>query len=46
MSGILEVLNMITFENYPEISAQEIRDALNFCNRQILKNLPEFTDKF
>ncbi len=37
---------MTTFEGYPEISGEEIRDALDFCGRQILKNLPEFTEKF
>ena len=37
---------MTTFEGYPEISGDEIRDALDFCGRQILKNLPEFTEKF
>ncbi|MCI8529693.1 MAG: glucoronyl hydrolase [Lachnospiraceae bacterium] len=37
---------MITFENKPEINAEEIKDALTFCNRQILNNLPQFTDKF
>ena len=37
---------MITFEKKPEINAEEIKDALTFCNRQILNNLPRFTDKF
>lgn len=37
---------MITFENYPEIGAREIRRALDFCNGQILRNLPEFTEHF
>lgn len=36
----------ITFENYPEITKEEIREALNFCKEQILHILPEFTDKF
>ena len=37
---------MVTFENYAEISKAEIEKALDFCNRQILRNLPAFTDKF
>ncbi|MCM1046127.1 MAG: glycoside hydrolase family 88 protein [Candidatus Gastranaerophilales bacterium] len=36
----------ITFENYPEITKEEIREALDFCKEQILHILPEFTDKF
>lgn len=36
----------IAFEEYPEISGEEIRCALDFCTRQILHVLPEFTDKF
>lgn len=36
----------IAFEEYPEISGEEIRGALDFCTRQILHVLPEFTDKF
>ena len=35
-----------TFEGYPEITKEEINKALDFCNRQILHILPEFTDKF
>ncbi|MGN0168743.1 MAG: glycoside hydrolase family 88 protein [Acetatifactor sp.] len=34
------------FEGYPEITKEEIKEALDFCNRQILHILPEFTDKF
>lgn len=37
---------MIRFDGYAEISGKEIAAALEFCNRQILQNLPEFTDKF
>lgn len=33
-------------EGYPEISAKEIGDALDFCNKQILHVLPQFTEKF
>ena len=36
----------ITFDNYPEITKEEIHEALNFCKEQILRILPEFTDKF
>ena len=37
---------MIIFENYPEISKQEIKAALDFCGEQIIGNLPEFTEQF
>lgn len=37
---------MIEFENYPEISREEIREALDFCSGQIIGNLPEFTERF
>lgn len=33
-------------ENYPGITEEQIKSALDFCNRQILHVLPEFTDKF
>ena len=36
----------VTFEGYPEISGEEIKQALDFCNRQSLHVLPDFTDKF
>ena len=36
----------ITFEGYEEISGKEIEEALSFCNRQIIDNLPEFTFQF
>lgn len=36
----------IVFEEYPGISGEEIKCALDFCTRQILHVLPEFTDKF
>lgn len=36
----------IAFEKYPGISGEEVRSALDFCTRQILHVLPEFTDKF
>lgn len=31
---------------YPEITEQEILEAFDFCCRQIINNLPEFTKKF
>lgn len=37
---------MIAFENYPEISGEEIKAALDFCGEQIIGNLPEFTERF
>lgn len=36
----------ITLGGYPEITQEEIKEALTFCNRQIIRNLPEFTDQF
>ena len=36
----------ITLDGYPEISKEEIKQALDFSCRQILHILPEFTDKF
>lgn len=36
----------ITFDGYQEITPEEIRDALDFCNRQIIRVLPEFTEQF
>ena len=36
----------ISFETYEMISAEEIDCALAFCEAQILRVLPEFTDKF
>ncbi len=36
----------ITFDGYPEINEKEIGAAMDFCNRQILHVLPQFTDKF
>lgn len=36
----------ITFEGYPEITQEEIKEALTFCNKQIIHNLPEFTFQF
>lgn len=36
----------VTFEGYPEITEKEMKQALDFCCRQILHVLPEFTDKF
>ena len=36
----------ITFDGYPEIGREEIKEALDFCCRQILHILPEFTYKF
>ena len=34
------------FKEYPTISKKEIQDALQFCVKQIVTVLPEFTDKF
>ena len=34
------------FENYPEISQEEIKEALAFCNKQVIGNLPDFTFQF
>ncbi len=34
------------FENMPVITGEEIKRALQFCSEQIIRNLPEFTDKF
>lgn len=34
------------FEGYPEMTREELKRALDFCNRQILHVLPEFTEKF
>lgn len=34
------------FENYPEIKPEEMKEALTFCNSQVIKNLPEFTFQF
>ena len=36
----------ILFENSAEISEKEVDAALDFSTRQVLRNLPEFTDKF
>lgn len=37
---------MPDFSKYRQISEGEINSALGFCNEQILRVLPEFTDKF
>lgn len=37
---------MTIFEGYPEISGEEIKEALDFCSGQIIRNLPEFTEQF
>lgn len=34
------------FENMPEITRQEVKNALDFACAQVIANLPEFTDKF
>ena len=34
------------FEESPVISPEEIDAALDFSERQVVRNLPEFTDKF
>lgn len=39
-------MSRLTFENYPEISEEEIGNALDFCSDQILKYLPDFTYDF
>ena len=36
----------ITFNGYPEITGEEMNRALEFCNQQIIRNLPQFTDQF
>ena len=36
----------LTLEGYPEITGEEIGKALDFCSRQILHVLPEFTTAF
>lgn len=36
----------ILFEDYAEISGEEVEKALAFSTCQVVKNLPEFTDKF
>lgn len=36
----------VKLAGYPEITGEEMKKALDFCNRQILHVLPEFTDKF
>ena len=37
---------MNKYENMPLITREEVYDGLKNCASQILKNLPEFTDKF
>lgn len=37
---------MTIFEGYPEISGEEVKEALDFCSGQIIRNLPEFTERF
>ena len=36
----------ITFDGYPAITGKEMDKALEFCNQQIIRNLPQFTDQF
>ena len=36
----------VLFKEKQAISPQEAEDALRFCTRQVIRNLPEFTDKF
>lgn len=36
----------ILFEDMAVISEKEVEDALQFCTEQVVRNLPEFTDKF
>lgn len=36
----------ILFREKPVITKKEVEEALNFCKDQVLKNLPEFTEKF
>ena len=39
---------MITFDEkkYPLITEKEIKDALQFSTEQVIRDLPEFTDRF
>lgn len=39
---------MITFDEkkYPQITDAEIKDALQFSTEQVIRDLPEFTEKF
>lgn len=37
---------MMVFENMPVISEEEVREALDFCTEQVIRNLSEFTYKF
>lgn len=34
------------YHNYPEITPEDVREALNFASRQILHYLPQFTERF
>ena len=38
---------MITFDEkkYPQITDAEIKDALQFSTEQVIRDLPEFTDR-
>ncbi len=36
----------IVYENMPVITNKEVEKALSFCKDQVVRNLPEFTDKF
>ena len=38
---------MITFDEkkYPQITDAEIKDALQFSTEQVIRDLPEFTEK-
>ncbi len=36
----------VIFENYPEITGEETKKGLTFCNEQILRVLPQFTERF
>ena len=36
----------ILYENMPVITEEEVESALSFCKEQVVRNLPEFTDKF
>lgn len=37
---------MLEFKEYQEITKEEMMQAMEFACQQVLKNLPEFTDKF
>lgn len=42
----MEKLYETLLENKPEISSQEVKDALAFSSAQVIRNLPQFTYQF